>query len=136
MSTSKRKTKTRQRPSRGIILPAINESFSPTVRLTSRNMENLLTKSLAAYVLLRSREPVSVVMRDLFKIENEAATLVTEFCGDQERIASVRGTLASVFSLVPIGQRSSVKDATPIKLNLPLNSKKLKKSAQKNKKNG
>lgn len=86
-----------------------------TTEIASRELSKLLTQSLAAYVLLRSKEPVCEVIQDLFEIESEAAALVDAFCTDNEKITNLRGTLVSVFSLVPIGRGQSVRDVTPKK---------------------
>jgi hypothetical protein len=56
-----------------------------------------LAKSLAAYVILRSKEPLSEVINDLFEIETEAASLVGSFYSDDKRITNLKGSLASVF---------------------------------------
>lgn len=91
-----------------------NEALEPN-EVASRRLGNILAQSLAAYVLLRSKEPVCEVIQDLFEIESAAATLVDAFCADQEKITSLRGTLVSVFSFVPVGRGQSIRDVTPKK---------------------
>ena len=133
MNAYKKKPKTRQGYGRSMLLSLDGQYIKSSTSITSQRLGNILAQSLAAYVLLRSKEPVSGVMQDLFKIENEAAALVTTFCGDKENVMSLRGTLAGVFSVVPIGQGNSVRDVTPKKMNPPL--KEPKKLSQKRKKN-
>lgn len=82
-------------------------------KIASHRLGNILAQSLAAYVLLRSKEPVCEVIQDLFEIESEAAALVSACCTDQEKITNLRGTLVSTFSLLPIGGGKSVRDVTP-----------------------
>lgn len=102
----------RQKDSHNI---AVQSEASSANEITNRGLGNLLAQSLAAYVLLRSREPACEVIQDLFEIESEAAAIVDAFCADQEKITSLRGTLVSVFSLVPIGKGQPVRDVTPKK---------------------
>lgn len=108
MSATK-KNDPRQKYSHNI---ALQSEVLTTTEVASRELGKLLTQSLAAYVLLRSKEPVCEVIQDLFEIESEAAALVDAFCTDKEKITNLRGALVSVFSLVPIGRGQSARDVT------------------------
>ena len=127
MSGIKKKIRARQKTRRTVVLPIQNGAMPSASAIPYQRLEVLITRSLAAYILLRSREPVSVVMQDLFKMEDQAATLVTAFCKDQESIKSLRGALASTLSFVPIGQGNSTRDVTPKKTDLLFTPKKIKK---------
>lgn len=115
---------------------AVQSEALPPNEITNRRLGNLLAQSLAAYVLLRSKEPVCDVIQDLFEIESEAAALVDAFCADQEKITSLRGTLVSVFSLVPIGKAQSVRDVTPQKTGALPSRKGRKKNSPSSRKKG
>lgn len=86
-----------------------------TVPPTKSGLSAVLAKSLAAYVILRSKEPISEVINDLFEIEIEAASLVESFYSDDKCTMNLKGSLASVFSFVPIGGRKFEKDVSPKK---------------------
>ena len=102
---------------------------------TKSGLSDVLTKSLAAYVILRSKEPVSAVINDLLEIEIEAASLVGSFYSDDKRSMNLKGSLASVFSFVPIGGRRLEKDITLKKSNaLPHRSSAKKKKSRRSKK--
>ena len=66
-------------------------------------LNRLLTQSLAAYVLLNSRKPMSDVMADLFDLEYKAAQIVAAYFND-DRNVNLRGALAAVYSVIPIGK--------------------------------
>lgn len=118
------------------------DALKPTERIrqflavtpTKSGLSNVLVKSLAAYVILRSKEPISEVMHDLFKIEIEAAYLVGSFCADGESTANLKGSLASVFSFVPIGGRRLEKNVTPRKQNALSHHSLTKKKSRRTKK--
>ena len=109
MNTTK-KPKTRQKHSHNT---ALQGEFLTPNEIANYELGNILTQSLAAFILLRSKEPVCDVIQDLFEIESDAAALVGTFCTDQQKITSLRGTLVSAFSLIPIGRSQSVRDVTP-----------------------
>lgn len=121
----------RQKDSHNI---AVQSEALAAIEITNRGLGNLLAQALAAYVLLRSKEPVCEVIQDLFEIESEAAALVDAFCVDQEKITNLRGTLVSVFSLVPVGRGQSIRDVTPKKAATLQNRKGRKKNSSKSRK--
>lgn len=64
-------------------------------------LNEVLTQSLAAYILLRSKEPVYEVMQDLIEIELKAAAIVdTHFSQkpDTKCPLNFETILASIFS--------------------------------------
>lgn len=73
---------------------------------TQEHLRTLLTYSLAAYVGARSKEPISVVMNDLFEIEFKAANLIEAFMTEKIETPDLRGSLAGVFSVIPIGKKT------------------------------
>lgn len=81
--------------------------------VTKGQLRALLTYSLAAYVGTRAEEPISVVMNDLFEIEFKAASLVEAFVTEKIETPNLRGSLAGVFSTIPIGKKRSIRDVTP-----------------------
>lgn len=73
----------------------------------------LLTRSLAAYLILRSKEPVSEVMQDLFEIERDAAFIVDDFFSNPEGTTKIFGHLNSAFSFISVGGgKSPSRDVT------------------------
>lgn len=66
-------------------------------------LNRLLTQSLAAYVVLNSKEPMCDVMKELFSLEYQAGQIATAYFND-DRQFNLRGALASVYSVIPIGR--------------------------------
>ena len=96
---------------------------SPPPSVTKSQLRTLLTYSLAAYVGTRAEEPISVVMNDLFEIEFKAASLVEAFMTEKIEPPNLRGSLAGVFSIIPIGKKRSIRDVTPAAEQIPFPSR-------------
>lgn len=89
------KTKSRQKDSTHRSL-----SGEPATEAAIARLNEILTKALAAYVLLRSKELPSKVINDLCRIEIEAAQLIQSFYTNNRKI-NLKGSLASVISFIP-----------------------------------
>lgn len=107
--TSANKTRPKCSSKRATIPPSV----------TKGQLRALLTYSLAAYVGTRAEEPISVVMNDLFEIEFKAASLVEAFVTEKIEPPNLRGSLAGVFSTIPIGKKRSIRDVTPAAEQVP-----------------
>lgn len=107
-----RKPKARPASSANALVPTERIRLRLTAPPTKSGLSAVLAKSLAAYVILRSKEPVSEVINDLFEIEIAAASLVESFYSEGKQTVNLRGSLASVFSFVPIGGRKLEKSVT------------------------
>ena len=85
-----------------IALPDLDALDESTQADLKRELEVRLMRSLAAYVLLRRRDPVCVLLDDLFQLEAQAGQYLGEAIKDQAMKSKMRGSLAGVLSIIPI----------------------------------
>lgn len=88
---------------------------------TQRQLEHQLMRSLAAYVALRSSDPICTVLDDLFSLEMEAAKFLGEAIPTMAEI-KLQGSLAGVMTVIPIstkglsGREREVVEQTPLQI--------------------
>lgn len=82
-------------------------------------LKQVLTISLALYVITTSKQPVSKVIQELIQVEYDAGILAGKLIGKTKiKSSDIRGILAGVFSFIPLpGGRVSNKK-TPFKSRL------------------
>lgn len=79
-----------------------------------QDIATLLTKSLAAYLILRAKEPISNVMRDLFDIERDAASVVDRYFQNPEGTTKLSTSLNTAFCFIPVGGgKPPTRDVSP-----------------------
>lgn len=77
------------------------------LKISQKNLKQLLTSSLALYVLLKSKKPIKSVINDLFKIEEEAGVIINCILANPKEALdslNLHGSLAGVFSYIKIKQ--------------------------------
>lgn len=115
-----------------------SRAIAPSEReaITIQQLSMLLKLSLAAYVQARAKEPISVVMEDLFEIEFEAAALVDISKVGETKNTNLRGALASVFSAIPFRLNKQIRDVTLIEHAFPANHERRKQFQGQTKRKG
>lgn len=115
-----------------------SRAIGPSEReaITIQQLSMLLKHSLAAYVQARAKEPISVVLEDLFEIEFEAAALVDISKVGETKNTNLRGALASVFSAIPFRLNKQIRDVTLIEHAFPANHERRKQFQGETKRKG
>lgn len=85
-----------------IELPDLDKLDESAQSELKRELEVQLMRSLAAYVLLRRRDPVCVLLDDLFHLESQAGQFLGEAIKDQAIKSKMHGSLSGVLSMIPI----------------------------------
>ncbi len=88
------------------------------LKISQKNLKQILTSSLALYVLSKAKKPINSVINDLFKIEEEASVIINRALENQkEDIDSLNlyGSLAGVFSYIKIKQDLTPKSKVELK---------------------
>jgi len=73
-----------------------------------RELETLLMRSLAAYILIRKKDPVCDLLEDLLEMELEAGQFLGEALKDPTIQSKLRGSLASILSVIPISTKARI----------------------------
>lgn len=78
------------------------EAMDPSAKdKVKHDLEGQLMHCLAAYVLLRRRDPVCALLEDLLHLEAEAGEFLGHAISDVELQSRTKGALASVLSYIP-----------------------------------
>lgn len=75
------------------------------MKIQENDVEDILIKALAAYVLNHSQKPVCEVIESLFEVELKAAQLIAEI--DHKQPVNLHQTLSRVYSFIPIKTQST-----------------------------
>lgn len=92
---------------------------------TQRQLEHHLMRSLAAYVALRSSDPICNVLDDLFSLEMKAAQFLGEAIPTMAEL-KLQGALAGVMTVIPMstkglpGREREVIEHTPMQISAGL----------------
>lgn len=88
-----------------IALSDLNSLDESTRDDLKRELEVHLMRSLAAYVLLRSKDPLCVLLDDLFHLEAQTGQFLGEAIKDHAMKTKMHGSLAGVLSMIPISTK-------------------------------